>query len=234
MASSIYLIPIHIHEEGFAHIISDTTRILHACDVFFCENIKTARRFVKKIDPQFTIDDKQWHTIDKHNAAETQEQFLLACKQNITIGIMSEAGCPAIADPGSELVAIAHKQHCTVLPITGPSSILLALMSSGFNGQRFLFEGYLPIQPNDRQKKLQQLELFSKKEQCTIIFIEAPYRNQALLDTITKTCEPQTQLCIASNITATNQYINTTTIANWKAIQPPVQKIDTIFLLYAG
>ncbi len=234
MTSSIYLIPIHIHEEGFTHIINDTINVLRQCDAFFCENIKTARRFVKKIDAQFNIDDKQWYTIDKHNTAETQQQFLLACKQNITIGIMSEAGCPAIADPGSELVAIAHKQHCKVLPITGPSSILLSLMASGFNGQRFLFEGYLPIQPNDRQKKLQQLELFSKKEQCTIIFIEAPYRNQALFETIIKTCDVQTQLCIASNLTAPNQYIKTTTITNWRTIQPPVQKIDTIFLLYAG
>jgi 16S rRNA (cytidine1402-2'-O)-methyltransferase len=233
MAPSIYLIPLHIHEEGFEHVIADTKNILHLCDAFFCENIKTSRRFVKKIDTQFEIDSKQWYTIDKHNAHETHQQFMFACKQYNVIGIMSEAGCPAIADPGSELVALAHKQNIKVLPITGPSSILLSLMASGFSGQRFMFEGYLPIQPNEKQKKLQQLEAFSKKEQCTIIFIEAPYRNQTLFETITKTCQPQTQLCIASNITAPNQYIKTTTIANWRAIQPPVQKIDTIFLLYA-
>lgn len=237
MQQSVHLIPVHIHDMGMHHIIPYTDNVLQQCEAFFCENIKTARRFVKFVNKNFEIDSKQWFTIDKHDIEGTTVQFIEALKNYTNIGIMSEAGCPAVADPGSTLVTIAHTYKAKVLPLTGPSSIMLSLMASGFNGQRFLFEGYLPIQPAERQQKLQQLELFSKKENCTIIFIEAPYRNVALYEAIIKSCNSDTSLCIASNITGPEEYIKTLKIANWKTIEPPIQfiqKINTIFLLYAG
>lgn len=233
MINNLHLIPLPIHANGLQQLSPLTLQILESCKVFFCENVKTARRFVKLIDKNFNIDAHQWHTINKHNLAETTLAFEACLKQNITIGLMSEAGCPAVADPGSQLVAMAHSANYNVLPLTGPSSIMLALMASGFNGQRFMFEGYLPIDSAPRQKKIQQLETDSKRLNCTIIFIEAPYRNLALFTALLKDANANTKLCIAANLTGLNQYIKTYTISAWRAIQPPIQKQDTIFLLYA-
>jgi 16S rRNA (cytidine1402-2'-O)-methyltransferase len=234
MAGTLHLIPLPIHTEGFAHLSPLTISVLHSCDVFFCENLKTARRFVKAIDKNYDIDAKHWHEINKHNELETYDAFLACLKQQTTIGIMSEAGCPAVADPGSVLVAMAHTAQYNVVPLTGPSSIMLALMASGFNGQRFMFEGYLPIDAAPRQKKIQQLESDSKKNDCTIIFIEAPYRNAALFTALLQFANGNTKLCIAANLTSNNPYIKTLPITAWKKIQPPIQKEDTIFLLYAN
>jgi 16S rRNA (cytidine1402-2'-O)-methyltransferase len=233
MHKVVHLIPLPIHANGLNHILPITTVVLQQCQTFFCENIKTARRFVKSIDKSFDIDQKNWHEISKHNSQEAEQNFMAAMAQQHTIGIMSEAGCPAIADPGSVLVALAHKNNYQVMPLTGPSSITLALMASGFNGQRFLFEGYLPIDANQRAKKLMQLEADSRKLDCTIIFIEAPYRNLNLFNGLIKELNGQTLLCIAANITAPNAYIKTMPITAWKKITPPIQKEDTIFLLYA-
>jgi 16S rRNA (cytidine1402-2'-O)-methyltransferase len=234
MAGILHLIPLPIHTEGYAHLSPLTLSTLQSCDIFFCENIKTARRFVKAIDKNFDIDGRQWYEINKHQLLETTDAFAATLKQQITIGIMSEAGCPAVADPGSNLVAMAHQANYNVMPLTGPSSIMLALMASGFNGQRFMFEGYLPIEPALRQKKIQQLENDSKKNDCTIIFIEAPYRNAALFTAILQYVQGASKLCIAANLTSNNPYIKTHAITAWKKIQPPIQKEDTIFLLYAN
>jgi 16S rRNA (cytidine1402-2'-O)-methyltransferase len=232
--STIYTIPIIIHPEGLHHIPSHTLTIVESCEVFFCEEIKTARRFIKSLSKSYDIDSRQWFVIDKHNMAATIAAFKEQLKKPVNIGIMSESGCPAIADPGAALVAIAQQQGIAVVPITGPSSIQLALMASGCNGQRFLFEGYLPITPAERKRKLQQLETFSKQHDCTVIFIETPYRNVPLFETILQSCQPQTLLCIASDITAPTEFIKTKAIAAWHGLQPPIQKINTIFLLYAG
>ena len=180
------------------------------------------------------IDNYQWHTIGKAEEA-VQSAFINAISESKTIGIVSEAGCPCIADPGQLLVAIAQQYKAVVNPLVGPSSILLALMGSGMNGQSFCFHGYLPIESSERKKRIKALEEESKRENRTQIFIETPYRNNALLNDILISCQPQTKLCIAINLTNKNESILTQTVQQWKGhLLPQLHKIPVIFLLYAG
>ena len=203
------------------------------CQVLFAENERTARRFLKKMKKEIVIDNFEWFTIEKHDnkaASSTSDQFSLKIKEGKNIGILSEAGCPGIADPGQQLAEIAHKQNAIVKPLVGPSSILLALMGSGLNGQQFQFLGYLPIDSGERIKALKDLENESRKKNCTQIFIETPYRNNQLLQTIINTLQPSTKLCIAVNITAADELIQTKTISNWKNSLPDLHKKPTTFL----
>lgn len=198
--------------------------------MLFVENERTARRYLKKLDKTIVIDDYAWYSIHKAEQ-EVKQAFIQQIKAGKTIGIISEAGCPGIADPGQVLIEAAHQHGATVKPLVGPSSILLALMGSGMNGQQFAFVGYLPIDEPQRKKKLQQLEEYSAKQQSTQVFIETPYRNNQLLETILKTCKPTTRICVAANLTAANESIVTKTVADWKKEKPELHKQPVIFCL---
>lgn len=229
---TVYLIPSVIDEEALETIPVYILDAVKKCQVFFVENERTARRFLKKLWREMVIDDYEWHTIHKAEK-EVMKAFLNALKQNKTVGILSEAGCPGIADPGQILVDAAQKQSALVKPLVGPSSILLALMASGMNGQLFKFNGYLPIDDLQRTKALKNLEQESQKTGCTQLFIETPYRNLPLLDAIIKNCAPLTRLCIAVSITGVAENIQTKTIADWKNQRPEFNKMPAIFLLSA-
>ncbi|MFM2363280.1 MAG: hypothetical protein RLZZ316_2182 [Bacteroidota bacterium] len=228
----VYLIPCFISEEATETLPVYITNAVKECQVFFVENERSARRFLKQLWKEMVIDNYEWHTIHK---AETtvQEDFKRALQRGHTIGIISEAGCPGVADPGQLLVAVAQAMQATVKPLVGPSSILLALMASGMNGQQFAFTGYLPIDGDERVKRIKELEQESRRKNCTQIFIETPYRNNQLVETICKTCLPQTRLCIAADITAPSEKIQTNTIADWQKKLPDIHKRPAIFLLHA-
>ena len=230
MAATVYLIPSTLHEEGIQSIPSYIDDIVKHCQVFFVENERTARRYLKKLDKAIVIDDYEWFIIHKAEA-QVKNQFMQKLKAGKNIGIISEAGCPGIADPGQILIEAAHQVGATVKPLVGPSSILLALMGSGMNGQQFSFVGYLPIEEPQRKRKLNQLEELSVKFESTQVFIETPYRNNQLLETILKSCKPQTRICIAANLTAANEFIQTKTVAEWKKQIPELHKIPVIFCL---
>lgn len=230
--STVYLIPSVLHEAAVQTIPAYIREAVGHCQVFFVENERSARRYLKSIWKEMVIDDYAWFTIGKA-AEDIQTPFLKAIKEGKNIGIISEAGCPGVADPGQTLVGIAHATGATVKPLVGPSSILLALMASGMNGQQFQFVGYLPIDNGARIKTLRDLEAESAKKSCTQIFIETPYRNNQLLETLLKTCKPTTQLCIAADITAPEEFIQTHTIANWKKNIPNLHKRPVIFCLLA-
>ena len=179
------------------------------------------------------IDDYGWHTMKSGDVAQAAN-FRQAVRDEKTIGIISEAGCPGIADPGQELVAIAQELKATIVPLVGPNSILLALMGSGMNGQLFQFHGYLPIEPAARVSKIRALESDSRQRGCTQIFIETPYRNNQMLESLLKTCVPHTRICVAADLTAPTETIRTQTVAQWKQDVPQLHKRPAIFLLQAG
>lgn len=232
MSSTVYLIPTFLSADAVTVIPAYVTDAVKQCEVFFVENERTARRFLKQLWKEMVIDNYEWHTIHK-----AEEEVLSVFKQKVkegkTIGIISEAGCPGIADPGQLLIEAAQQLNAVVKPLVGPSSILLALMASGMNGQQFQFVGYLPIDNQQRFKALKELEAESKKKNSTQIFIETPYRNNQLIETILKTCQPSTRLCIASELTSANEYIKTKTIAEWKKEKTDFHKKPVIFCLHA-
>jgi 16S rRNA (cytidine1402-2'-O)-methyltransferase len=219
-----------LHEEGWEAIPKDIDQWIKSCDVFFVENEKTTRRYFKKIWKEMVIDNYQWFTI--HQVEEAQiNNFIQILKSGKTIGIVSEAGCAGIADPGQLLVNAAQQLGATVKPYMGPSSILLSLMASGFNGQGFTFNGYLPIDATERKKKIQQLEQIVTSIGIAQLFIETPYRNNPLLEAILQTCHPTTQLCIGVDITGPTESIKTATIQYWKNNKPELHKKLAIFIL---
>jgi 16S rRNA (cytidine1402-2'-O)-methyltransferase len=230
--SAVYLIPTILSEDGLSAIPDYVTDAIKRCTVFFVENERTARRFFKLLWKEMVIDDYEWHAIHK-----AEEEVLAVFKQRIkegkTIGIISEAGCPGIADPGQILIEAAQQLNATIKPLVGPSSILLALMGSGMNGQQFQFVGYLPIDNQEKFRTLKELEAESKKKNCTQIFIETPYRNNQLIETILKTCQPSTRLCIAAELTSPKEYIKTKTIAEWRKEKTDFHKKPVIFCLHA-
>ncbi len=229
-AGTLYLIPIPVADGAIhtlpAEVTTHTANILH----YFVENIRTARRFLRSLHPTLVIDSLQLSEIDKHTGADIG-LLKTWLKEGKKVGLMSEAGCPAIADPGSNLVAIAHQMGARVVPLTGPNSIILSLMASGLNGQSFAFIGYLPLKETDRIKKIKEIEAHSVKEKQTQIFIETPYRNTHLLANLLKVCNPRTRLCIALNITADDEYIKTKTITEWKEKIPALPKLPAVFLM---
>ena len=233
MGAVVYLIPTVLAEgitEPLPPYIIDAIK---KCSVFFAENERTARRFFKSVWKGMVIDDYRWYSMKTVNN-EVAGQFKQAVNAGKTIGIISEAGCPGVADPGQGLVHIAQQMGAVVKPLVGPSSILLALMASGMNGQQFQFVGYLPIESGERLKTIKQLENDSRHKDCTQIFIETPYRNNQLLETLTKTLQPQTQICVAVDLTAGTESIQTKTAQQWKAAMPDLHKRPAIFLIYAG
>ncbi len=228
----VYLIPCSLHEEAIDAVPPNILPSIQDCDVFFTENEKTARRYFKKLWKEMVIDNYQWFTIHKAEE-EVKQSFIQLLKQGKNIGIISEAGCPGIADPGQILIDAAQQLNVTVKPLVGPSSILLALMASGMNGQCFQFNGYIPIDSLERKKAITAMEADSQKRQCTQIFIETPYRNNALIKDLLQTCKDGTKLCIAVDITAPSESIQTKTIQQWRSQVPDIHKRLAIFLLIA-
>jgi 16S rRNA (cytidine1402-2'-O)-methyltransferase len=219
MPSTLYLIPCWLEEQVTAPLSPYVLDAVKACQVFFVENERSARRYLKTLWPEMIIDNYEWYPIHK---AEEQAKIIFRekIKKGSTIGILSEAGCPGIADPGQLLIGIAQECGALVRPLVGPSSILLALMGSGLNGQQFRFAGYLPVDTAGRTRALKDLESESQRLHCTQLFIETPYRNNQLLATILQTCRPSTLLCIAADLTGSGEYIRTLPISEWQKLAP--------------
>jgi 16S rRNA (cytidine1402-2'-O)-methyltransferase len=230
--ATVFLIPSLLHEEGSKVIPPYILDAIKECQVFFVENERTTRRYFKQLWPEIVIDDYEWQTVS--DTSQVSDIFRKKLKENKNIGIISEAGCPGVADPGQLLVAIAQELNIEIRPLVGPNSILLALMASGMNGQQFQFHGYLPIDNQQRIKEIKELEAISVKKKCTQIFIETPYRNNQLIEAILKNGKPSTRLCIAVDITGPGEWIKTKTIAEWQNNKIDIHKRPAIFLLYAG
>ena len=231
MAATVYLIPSLLHEEGMLSIPSYITDIVKQCTVLFVENERTTRRYLKRLDKEIVIDNYEWFTMT--NDDPNTDSFRKKIKEEKTIGIISEAGCPGIADPGQQLVAIAQELNIEVKPLVGPNSILLALMASGMNGQQFRFAGYLPIKNPERNNAIKELESESAKKNCTQIFIETPYRNNQLMEALLSVCQPLTKICIAVDLTGEKEFIKTRSVADWKKNKPDIHKQPAIFCMLA-
>ena len=229
-ASKVFLIPAVLDEYATHTIPSYILDAVKQCKVFFVENERSARRYLKSIWKEIVIDDYKWFAIHKAEEA-VKNQFAQFLKEGINIGIISEAGCPGVADPGQILVGVAHTIHATVIPLVGPNSILLALMASGLNGQQFQFVGYLPIDNTEKIKSIKNLESESLRKNCTQIFIETPYRNNQLLETILKTCMPATRISIAVELTSPNEWVKTKSVKDWKNSLPDLHKKPAVFLM---
>lgn len=228
--STVYLVPSVLDELALQTIPAYLIDAVKDCQVIFAENERTTRRFLKSICKDIVIDDYEWFTI--HKAEEEQKSsFRQKIKEGKNIAIISEAGCPGIADPGQILIELAQQLDITVKPLVGPSSILLALMASGMNGQQFEFVGYLPIDNIERTKLIKDMELTSAKKNSTQIFIETPYRNNQLLEALLKTCKLTTKICIASELTSSNEFIKTKMVAEWQKEKIDLHKKPVIFLL---
>lgn len=232
MNGKLYLIPTPLGEEFLPEESSvQIAKVISTLNVFIVEELRTARRFLKKVYPAINIDTTTFYVLNEHTTAAEFETYLKTSENGTDIGLITEAGCPAIADPGSQVVKIAHKKGIRVIPLVGPSSITLALMASGLNGQQFAFLGYLPIKPVERKARIQQIEKRSKSENQTQIFIETPYRNHSLLTELISTCNPDTLLCIACNITQSDEFIATFKIKEWKTKTIDIHKKPAVFLL---
>ncbi|MEZ5025652.1 MAG: SAM-dependent methyltransferase [Chitinophagales bacterium] len=226
----LYLIPNLIAENAVETIPVYIQKIIQETDIYIVENIKPARRFIKLMVKEKDIDACTFIELNKHQQYTFDELQLSEMLQGKNIGLISDAGTPCIADPGNNVVQLAQEMNITVVPLVGPNSILMALMASGFNGQLFTFNGYLPIEENERKKKILQMENFAKNGH-TQIFMDTPYRNKKLFDELLKICKYDTLLCVACNISSSEEFIKTLPIAEWKKRQPEINKKPTIFLL---
>jgi len=232
LKTALYLIPCGLGDSlPEEYLTSNTLGIIRKLKHFIVDNEKSARAFLKACAIETPQSELVIFELDKHDHKQNINPFLDPLKSNIPTGLLSEAGCPAVADPGARVVAAAHKANITVKPLVGPSSLLLALMASGLDGQRFCFHGYLPIDRNDRVNKLQQLEKNAQMRNETQLFIEAPYRNNPLLKDILSTCNNETRLCLAVNLDTPQESIKTMSIAAWKKNIPELHKLPVVFLL---
>ena len=229
----VYLVPTVLSADALFSIPAYVTAIVQQLCVFYVENERTARRYLKALDRNINIDALQLLIMNENQPPDLAlaKKLLLEGKD---IGILSEAGCPAIADPGNLVVQVAHSVNARVIPMIGPNSILLALMASGLNGQNFQFAGYLPIKPPERTKMIRELEQESEKKNQTQLFIETPYRNNQLMKDILDNCKDYTKVCVAADITAPTEYIKTKTVKEWKQQVPDLHKRPAIFLLLAA
>ena len=233
METALYLLPVTLGETPLNNVLPQyNSEIIAGIRHFIVEDVRSARRFLRKVDPQFDIDGSTFYELNKHTAPEVVAGYLKPLQAGKPMGVISEAGCPAVADPGADVVAIAQRKGLKVVPLVGPSSIILSVMASGFNGQSFAFNGYLPIKADERAKKLRQLEQRIYNEDQTQLFIETPYRNGKMMEDILANCRPQTKLCVAANLTCEDEYVQTRTIKEWKGHVPELSKIPCIFLLY--
>ena len=229
----IYLIPTTLGDTDINSVLPQlNAEVIHRLRYYVVENIRTARRFLRQVDRELVIDDLTFFELNQHTDINTLLSNMRDAWGN-DIGVISEAGCPAVADPGAFIVAEAHRRHIQVKPLVGPSSILMSVMASGFNGQSFAFNGYLPIEKNERTARIRALETRAHREHQTQLFIETPYRNVALVDELCRTLQPGTKLCIASAITTDDEWIETRSIAEWRKMLPldRLNKKPTIFLV---
>ncbi len=232
MRGTLYLIPSTIGNDNVNHTLPQKTlEVVNKLDEFIVEDIRTARRFIIKAGYTGKIDNIKFNILNKHTREDTMPDLLESARAGKSIGIIPEAGCPCIADPGAKIVALAHQAEIKVRPLTGPSSILLALIASGFNGQNFVFHGYLPIDKKQQQKKLKDIEKKSEQLNQTQIFMETPYRNNKLIENMLASLSPSTMLSIASEITTNEEYIETKSIEKWKKQVPDLHKKNTVFLI---
>lgn len=233
MNGKIYLIPVPLADTPHSHVLPDhNLEIVRNIRHFIVENVRSARRFLRKADPAFDIDGSSFTVLDSETPPADVPPMVAPALEGKDIGIISEAGCPAIADPGSALVAVAQKKGIEVIPLVGPSSIIMSLMASGFNGQSFTFNGYLPIDRTCRAETIRRLEKLSAAHRQTQIFIETPYRNNAMLRALTETLRPSTLICVAADITGSGQKIRTMSSAEWSRQKYDYDKIPAIFLIH--
>ena len=234
METALYLIPVTLGATPFHQVIpAYNLDVIRQIRHFIVEEERTARRFLKMVDKSIDIDQLTFYPMGKHADPKQFRDYLRPLCNGEAMGIISEAGCPAIADPGADVVAIAQSLNLRVIPLVGPSSILLGLMASGFNGQSFAFHGYLPINDGQRSAMLKKLEARCSADDQTQIFIETPFRNQQLFEDLLRICHPQTRLCVAAGITCEEEFIHTHTIQEWKKTTlPDLRKTPTIFLIY--
>lgn len=230
---ALYLIPTTLGESEPLEVLPlFVKKIIEDLDWFIVENEKSARRYIKRITPRKSQPDLNLLKLDKYADALEVRGYLDICEQGFSVGLISEAGVPAIADPGAEIVKMAHEKGIRVIPMVGPSSIILAMMASGLNGQNFAFNGYLPIETSERKKAIKNLERLSKEKNQTQIFIETPYRNEKLFSDLKSTLTPGAKLCIACDISLATEYIRTYEIATWKTKRPDLHKRPAIFIIH--
>ena len=233
MQASLFLIPVTLGDTELRRVLPDYNRdVILGIRHFIVENVRTARRFLKKVEPSIVIDDLVFYELNKHTSPEQVSGYLKPLAAGEPVGVISEAGCPAVADPGADVVALAQRKGYPVVPLVGPSSILLAVMASGFNGQSFAFHGYLPIEAGERVAAIKRLEGRIYSENQTQLFIETPYRNRKLAEELIKLCRPSTKLCIASNLTCADEFVRTRPVKEWAGKLPDLDKKPTIFLIY--
>jgi 16S rRNA (cytidine1402-2'-O)-methyltransferase len=240
MEIALYLIPVTLGDTSIEQVLPSYNHdIIMGIRHFIVENVRSARRFLRQVDREFPIDDSEFYEMGKHADEHQFNQYLQVLRDGKPMGVISEAGCPAVADPGADIVAIAQRQNLRVIPLVGPCSMIMAVMGSGLNGQSFAFNGYLPVDDTDRAKALKALETRAWNEHQTQLFIETPYRNQKMFKTLLSTLRPQTRLCIAAGITTADEFIHSHTIAEWKKKGLPLKgaggtdlsKVPAIFLI---
>jgi 16S rRNA (cytidine1402-2'-O)-methyltransferase len=233
MVSALYLIPVTLGETPIEQVLpSYNHEIIMGIRHFIVEDIRSARRFLRQTDKGFPIDDSTFYEMGKHADEKLFSQYLQPLREGKPVGVISEAGCPAVADPGADIVSIAQREGLRVVPLVGPNSMIMAVMSSGLGGQSFAFNGYLPVDAADRAKRLKALETRAWTEGQTQLFIETPYRNQKIFQSLLAVLRPQTRLCIAAGITTKDEYIRTLRISEWKNTKlPDLSKVPAIFLI---
>jgi 16S rRNA (cytidine1402-2'-O)-methyltransferase len=232
MLGKLYLIPTTLGETEPLEVMPlSVKKVVEQIDYYIVENEKSARRFIKKISPKKAQPSLQLMLLDKYAEEIETTKYLDICKEGINVGLLSEAGVPAVADPGASIVKIAHQNNIQVVPLVGPSSILMAMMSSGMNGQNFAFNGYLPIEKGDRKRAIKELERLSKDKNQSQIFIETPYRNEKMFTDLKAALTPTTSLCIAADITLPSEFIKTMMIKDWKHQTPDLHKKPAIFII---
>ncbi len=230
--AELYLLPNVLHEGDWQNVLpARVIEIIGKTRYYIVENIRTTRRFLKQVDRNIDIDRLTFYELNKHTDVDAISGYLKPLEQGENMAVVSEAGCPGVADPGASVVEIAHRKGLKVVPVVGPSSILLALMASGMNGQNFAFNGYLPVRSPERSRAISALENKAVSGNQTQLFIETPYRNNSLIADLLKVCSPSTLLCIAANLTGENEFIATKTVAQWKKQVPDLHKQPAIFLL---
>ena len=229
----LYLIPVTLGEGTETwHVLPDLVKqVINTLDEFVVENEKTARRCLKQMGYEKPLQELILHTLNEQTPLENIASYLKSAAQGKNIGLMSEAGCPGVADPGAELVRIAHRKEIQVVPMTGPSSILLGLMASGMNGQNFCFNGYLPKEQKERINKLKDLERLALKNNQTQLFIETPYRNNHVIDDVLNNCSNETNFCIACDLTLDSEFIKTQSVSDWKKEKPDIHKRPALFII---
>ena len=229
----LHLLPNVLDEQGYASLPSYLGALLAELRVFYVEDLRTARRFLKAMNREIVIDDLSFYLLNEHEQDSLQHAPALF-RGGQAVGYLSDAGCPAVADPGQELVRIAHEAGARVQPHVGPNSILLALMASGFNGQQFRFHGYLPNKQPQLGQAIKDLEAESRRTGCTQLFIETPYRNRQLLQELIRNGHPGTRLCIAAGLTGPGEIIKSQTLAQWQNDNTDFHKVPAVFVLFAG